>query len=309
MDVTQAAGWEGQGACYMQSLLRVNKAVIYTSHIRCVFSNLLLEDYLLHNTNSEQVCLLFYQNEDSVVIGRNQALFAEMDIDDIQWKIVRRFSGGGAVFHDAGNINYSVIMPRSIFDRRWAAEMVCEGLRDLNSKITLNGRSDICLESYKCGGSAYRIIKDKAYHHGTLLLSADLSKLKRALTPSVVIVEKPSVQSVVSKVVNFSPIIDNAEFIDRVSRKFIKRWGEVCKVHIYPNIDINLNNIIDPKWIINRGPPYSFLHRNVQYTYSDGVLNMVKGEESVPLKLEETFPQLYDSLLKQQKMLTEPNLA
>ena len=101
--------------------------------------------------------------------------------------LVRRKSGGGAVFHDLGNSNYSVVMPRHAFQRKTSASIICRALHQLDIPASVNERFDIMIGDFKISGSAYKLANEKAYHHGTMLIDSDLSQLGQFLKPSNVL--------------------------------------------------------------------------------------------------------------------------
>lgn len=128
--------------------------------------------------------LLFYRNRPTVVIGRNQNPFSQVNLSHIDF--LRRYSGGGTVYHDLGNVNFSVKMPRHEFARRIYAEMIVRAIeRKHVAGCRVTDRGDIIMVKgeygFKVSGSAYKVSKDIAYHHGTMLLGSDLAELRKAL--------------------------------------------------------------------------------------------------------------------------------
>lgn len=126
--------------------------------------------------------------------------------ESLQLPLIRRYSGGGAVYHDLGNALYSYITPRTLFSRSLFAGRLAEAMREAVPGIKVNGRHDLVRECgdgevRKVGGSAFRVVRERAYHHGTLLLNTDLSRLK-GLLKSPLKIEGASVSSVVSPVTN-----------------------------------------------------------------------------------------------------------
>lgn len=287
----------GRG-CVMQSIVRTAcERVVYICESRCIFRNLAIEDYLLHNAPRDQLALLFYTNTDSVVIGRNQSYFTELNFPAItaDIKVARRFSGGGAVFHDIGNVNYSVMMPKDVFGRRWAADLVCSALQPVNAELFVNERNDILLGDCKVSGSAYRIVRERAYHHGTMLLSTDLDKLGNVLRSPVEILEAPTVSSVRSKVANITPKIHNEEFIELVRKKF-SPTADVIRI---PNdVPIDTDTISSPSWVLLKGSPHAFTFKNAVYRLKDGVLH----KNGVPIDDIVSF-------LKEHKVSAQPVLS
>ena len=147
------------------------------------YLNLALETYLF-TTHPQTHILLFYRNCPTVVIGRNQNPFSQVNLSHSNF--LRRYSGGGTVYHDLGNANFSVRMPRTEFARRTYAEMVVRAMERLHIHgCRVTERGDIVVvkaeEGYKVSGSAYKVSKDMAYHHGTMLLGSNLIELRKAL--------------------------------------------------------------------------------------------------------------------------------
>ncbi len=182
------------------------------------YFNLAVEQYLYTRPDTTTSLLLFYVNRASVVIGRNQNPWLECDLDYLYREnipLVRRISGGGAVFHDSGNLNYSFIAPQSQYCRdHWYREIIA-ALRTLDIQATRNDRNDLVVHGKKVSGAAFRFSRDMALHHGTLLINAELARLRRALASPLA--ERPtrvetgavrSVRSSVANIVDFAPHID-----------------------------------------------------------------------------------------------------
>ncbi|BEI85350.1 hypothetical protein CcaverHIS002_0507510 [Cutaneotrichosporon cavernicola] len=158
----------------------------YVSHSTDPWFNLSYEDWLLRYTPVTQPILFVYRNIPCVVIGRNQNPWKETTpryLREIDLPLVRRRSGGGTVYHDLGNTNFSVITPRALFTRNGGAELVSRAVRERLDvpSCTVNERNDVVLRpdgtkegELKVSGSAYKIISQRAYHHGTMLISSDM---------------------------------------------------------------------------------------------------------------------------------------
>jgi lipoate---protein ligase len=166
----------------MALLPRGLKATV-VSHSTNPYINLALETYLF-NAHLHTHILLFYRNRPVVVIGRNQNPFSQVNLAHSGF--LRRYSGGGTVYHDLGNVNFSVKMPRKEFARKLYAEMIVRAMdRRHVAGCRVTDRGDIVMvkgeEGYKVSGSAYKVSKELAYHHGTMLLGSDLNELRKAL--------------------------------------------------------------------------------------------------------------------------------
>ena len=178
-----------------------------------VFYNLALEEYLCRTVTDDD-CFILWTNDDSVVIGRNQNIFEEVNVDDAAAdgiSLARRNSGGGAVFHDKGNINFSII---STFDENALnsydefLDPVIDMLHSLHVPATKRNKSDIAILDNKISGNAQIIKGERIIHHGTLLFDADLKKLKKYLKSDSSSYSSKSTKSVKSRVTNIREYVD-----------------------------------------------------------------------------------------------------
>ncbi|KAJ9071513.1 hypothetical protein DSO57_1036140 [Entomophthora muscae] len=178
------------------------------------------------NSRDLDHALLTYQNTPAVVIGRSQNPWSECNFDALQREgisLVRRKSGGGTVYHDLGNSNYFVLMPRSSFQRTTNAILVRDALVDLGIPAEVTERKDIAVDGLKVSGSAYKVSGNKAYHHGTMLLNADLRRLSKVLKPFEVEITTKGIESVrspVTNLFNYHSGITHSLFTDSVSKRF-----------------------------------------------------------------------------------------
>jgi lipoate-protein ligase A len=194
---------------------------VLTSPFRNPFINLALEDFFLRG-GADLPILFFYVNRPCVVLGRFQNPWLETNLsylvnNDI-W-LVRRQSGGGCVFHDEGNLNFSFITPTGIIDRTKHAELLTEALRKADIHLTISPRNDLWLNDLegipkKISGSAYKQTKDSSFHHGTFLVSSDLNKLEESLKHTLVPKSSKSISSVRSKVISLHEIHPGVEIKD-----------------------------------------------------------------------------------------------
>jgi lipoate-protein ligase A len=209
-----------------------SKHQIYQSLSTDPYVNLSIEHFLLENAPADSSILFLYINRPCVVIGRNQNPWLETNLlalqddrePDAQGNInngalyVRRRSGGGAVYHDEGNLNYSVISPRTAFTRNKHAEMVVRALHRVGATNTsVNDRHDIVLatgqaQPRKISGSAFKLTRHRALHHGTCLLdSPNISRLGSFLrSPARDYIKAKGVESVRSPVANVSSVFADA---------------------------------------------------------------------------------------------------
>lgn len=177
------------------------------------YFNLALEEYFVKHKDLNDDILILWQNEPTIVIGKNQNPYDELNLDYVEKnniKVVRRMSGGGAVYHDLGNLNYTIIKSEAQYYRNdfsFFALPVISCLKKLGVTATFNGRNDILIEEKKFSGNAQYFYKNKVLHHGTLLFSSDLTVLAKALQVKKEKFESKGIKSVRSRVTNISDYI------------------------------------------------------------------------------------------------------
>lgn len=162
--------------------------LIVESSRRDVFFNLALEEFLLDHRAQLGNILLLYVNDAALVIGRNQNPWRECDVGRARREkvpLARRFSGGGTVYHDAGNLNYSFIVPRAGYDQSAIYAHVLAALQSVGVNAVRQGKSNLVVDGRKISGTAFCFRKDTVVHHGTLLVSTDLDRLQQLLQPSL----------------------------------------------------------------------------------------------------------------------------
>ena len=163
-------------------------------------------------------------------------------------KLARRSSGGGAVFHDLGNTCFTFMAGKPEYDKSVSTQIVLDALSSLGLKASASGRNDLVVETTdgvrKVSGSAYRETKDRGFHHGTLLLNADLSRLADYLNPDVKKLQAKGITSVRSRVANLVellPSVDHQVISQAVTQAFFDYFGEQCEPEIispsaYPDL-------------------------------------------------------------------------
>ena len=169
--------------------------------------NLAIEEHLLRNVKVVEPLLLFYINTPSVILGRNQNGMEEIDPDFVRENkihVVRRLSGGGAVYHDLGNLNFSFITlgKQDLHNFEKFTQPVIEVLNDLGVNAVLQGKSDIFVDGKKVSGNAQYATGGRMFSHGTILFNTNLENMLRAINPRQVKITSNAVQSVRSFVTN-----------------------------------------------------------------------------------------------------------
>lgn len=171
--------------------------------------NLALEEHLLFRCGEDERILYLWQNENTVVIGRNQNAARECAVELLQQDdihLARRNSGGGAVYHDLGNLNFSFFSHEKHYNAEQQTRVVLEALRSLGIDAKFSGRNDILVNGRKFSGSAFFRSGSFCCHHGTVMVDVDQSAVERYLRPSAAKLEGKGVPSVRSRVVNLREI-------------------------------------------------------------------------------------------------------
>ncbi|MEH7800355.1 lipoate--protein ligase LplJ, partial [Bacillus pumilus] len=176
--------------------------------------NLAIEEYCLKYLDPEETYLLFYINQPSIIIGKNQNTIEEINtkyVEDNGIKVVRRLSGGGAVYHDKGNLNFSFITKDdgdSFHNFKKFTEPVIQALEKLGVKAELSGRNDIMADGRKISGNAQFATRGRIFSHGTLLFDSEIEHVVSALNVKKEKIESKGIKSIRSRVANISELMD-----------------------------------------------------------------------------------------------------
>lgn len=185
--------------------------LIYNDNTNPYF-NLAMEEYLL-KTTTEDIFIL-WRNKPSIIVGKNQNTLSEINLDYVNENsipVVRRQSGGGAVFHDLGNLNFTFIScnNNSFSDFRRFTQPIIDLLKTLSVNAEFSGRNDLLIDGKKFSGNAQYNYKNKVMHHGTLLFSSHITDLSNALKVKSIKFEGKGIKSVKSRVTNISEHLNN----------------------------------------------------------------------------------------------------
>lgn len=187
------------------------------------YYNLAVEEYLLRHTQDD--IFMLWQNEKTVVIGKNQNAYAEVDLDaarDLGIRIARRLSGGGAVYHDMGNVNYTFITSSekaTALDYAYFTRPILDALASLGVNAELSGRNDLECAGKKFSGNAQYTGDGRILHHGTLLFNTDAEMMSRVLRVDKEKLSFRAVKSHKARVGNLAPLLSGitvGDFIDRI---------------------------------------------------------------------------------------------
>ena len=232
------------------------------------YENLALERYLLEHAASDSCILLLWQNDNTVVIGCNQNPWKECKTSLLLEEgvhLTRRFSGGGAVYHDLGNLNFSFICSEEYYDQEKQFRVIQTACKLAGINATLSGRNDLLVGDKKFSGNAFFHQNGIACHHGTLLISSNYEKLSRYLTPSKAKLTAKGVDSVRSRVANLETFAPDLT-IERMKSNLLEALQAVYDLPPTPvilptdgleEIERIAEFLANPDWIYGKHPPAS----------------------------------------------------
>lgn len=200
------------------------------------YYNLALEEYLLSRVPENGCILYLWQNAHTVVIGRNQNPWAECRTSLLQEEngtLARRLSGGGAVYHDLGNLNFTFLCREENYDLQKQLSVIQKAVSYAGIDAYFSGRNDLLADGRKFSGNAFYHKKGAAYHHGTLLIHSDMDRLQRYLSPPKAKLETKGIASVRSRVVNLTELSPTLT-IDRMKAYMIQALEEIYGGHAQP---------------------------------------------------------------------------
>ncbi len=246
------------------------------------YFNIAAEEYLLKNLNQD--CFMLWQNDPSVIIGKHQNALAEINLNLVRQRnipVIRRISGGGAVYQDGGNLNFSFIkhgQEGRLVDFSGFLHPIVEALNQMGVPARHEGKNDIRVNGLKISGNSEHVHRNKVLHHGTLLFNSNLDMLNEMLRVKSHSFKDKSVKSIRSKVANISEFLDKPfsieEFIERITDHINRKEKDVVYYSLTAS-DINgINDLVDEKyktweWNFGYSPDYFFknqvTHQDIEY--------------------------------------------
>lgn len=238
------------------------------------YFNLALEEYLLKHSDDDEYFVLWI-NEPCIVVGKNQNTLSEINIDYVnenKIKVVRRQTGGGAVFHDLGNLNFTFIVKddgKSFTDFKKFVKPIIGALNELGVRAEFSGRNDLLIDGKKFSGNAQCKYKHRVMHHGTLLFSSDIVNLSDALISKPIKFSDKAVKSVSSRITNISNYVDNnlnvMDFKDKIF-EYVTRHEENKEITCLSDEEIKyIEDLRESKystweWNFGKSPKYNFFN-------------------------------------------------
>ena len=190
--------------------------------------NLAFEEYVFNQMDQDQSYFLLWQNDNAVIVGKHQNTIEEINQEYIREndiKVVRRLSGGGAVYHDLGNLNFTFIVNdrgREQFDFQTFARPLVEALKTLGVNAEFNSRNDIAIDGKKFSGNSQYAKRGRILHHGTILFNSNLATIQSALKVKKDKIESKGIKSVKSRVTNITDYLDETYTMEDFKAALLK---------------------------------------------------------------------------------------
>jgi len=212
-------------------MMTVKKTSIVNATGYDPYVNLAAEELLLNRLAPDEAMLYLWQNQHTVVVGRNQNAWRECHVENLHsdsGRLARRLSGGGAVYHDLGNLNFTFLLSKQAYDLHRQLKVIVNAAREVGIQAEFSGRNDILAGGRKFSGNAFYHGQNSSYHHGTILVDVDMSRLANYLNvPSAKMTTK-GVSSVQSRVVNlreFVPALSIPDMKLALIKSFVAEYG------------------------------------------------------------------------------------
>ena len=237
------------------------------------YYNMAFDEYCLESLPIDEPIFFLWQNKPAVIVGYNQEVNTEVNLDYLKEKgidLVRRVTGGGAVYHDLENLNYTIVGRSEDLERDYPeyAALMMKALQALGVPATLSGRNDILVEGKKVSGFAKRVCKNRLMVHGTLMYNVDVDVLTHVLNPSTTKLQSKGIASVRSRVANLCDYLPEIPDIQTFSQRLEEILSNNYTDTEYQLTETDLANIqrlTDKKfatweWNYGRSPKATLVH-------------------------------------------------
>lgn len=251
----------------------LNKFYFYEAPSLNPFETLALEEVMMENIKDDEIVLYLYTHADTVVIGKNQNAWAECRHEKLfadGGKLARRPSGGGAVFHDIGNLNFSFVVSQKNYDLHRQLKVILEAVKSFGIDAEFSGRNDIVTsDGRKFSGNAFCFKKSGAFHHGTILIGADMTKLSKYLSVSKDKIESKGIKSVRSRVVNLDELSKNVTpeaMAVALKKSFEEEYGKTQPYPVTEKIQAEVDKYVlrnsSFEWLFGKSPQFDISIKN-----------------------------------------------
>ena len=261
------------------------KLRILKSEVTNPWFNLATEDWIFQELDSDTHILFLWRNAETVVIGRSQNPWVECKTDKMEEDgvyLARRQSGGGAVFHDLGNTNFTFLSPKEDYNQDANFQIIVNALKKLGIEATQSGRNDMQVGERKISGSAFKHAIDRSFHHGTLLVNANMQKLGDYLNPHPLKLQAKGIKSVRSRVANlvdFNDTVTHESLSDAIIEAFCEYYGQTVEVEELdeaflksePHLNKYYEQMADWDWRFGKTPAFS---HHIETRFDWGIVDL-----------------------------------
>ncbi len=236
------------------------------------YFNIATDEYIFKHL--EEDCFMLWQNDNAIIVGKHQNTLAEVNLDYVKEKsikVVRRLSGGGAVYHDMGNLNFTFTRTgddeSEMVDFKRYTQPIIEVLQNMGVNAEFSGRNDIVIDGKKFSGNAEHVFKNKVMHHGTLLFSSNMPDISGALKVNPLKYKDRAVKSIPKRVTNIQDHLKEKisveEFANRVMDHIVATFDD-CKPYEFSQDDLDKIQALKEEkyqtwdWNFGYSPTYDF---------------------------------------------------
>lgn len=278
--------------------------------------NLATEDWIFRDLDPQTKALFLWRNDKTVVIGRFQNPWSEcntakMEEDNI--KLARRQSGGGAVFHDLGNTNFTFLSSKETFNKAVNNQIITNAINSFGLESFASGRNDLLVNTpegeKKISGSAFKETKDRSFHHGTVLINADMTRLGSYLVPNLKKLQSKGITSVRARVINLQELnseISHDEISKRIIAEFFKAHNQECDIEILdhdylkniPALNEHFQKMSDWNWRFGEAPQFNHqMTERFDWGMMEVHLDVHKGQvEKAKIFSDSLHPEMIEEL-------------
>ncbi|MCR4956900.1 MAG: lipoate--protein ligase [Lachnospiraceae bacterium] len=292
----------------------IKELKIYCAKGTNPYRNLAIEEYLTFHTKPGECILFLWQNQNTVVIGKNQNAYKECKVSKLEESggyLARRLSGGGAVYHDLGNLNFTFCIRKEEYDLDRQLNVILRAVKSFGLNAEKTGRNDIVAEGRKFSGNAFFSSGEYAYNHGTIMIDVNRAKLSDYLTVSAEKLKAKGVDSVKSRVVNLHDL--NPEItVESMGDALAKAFDEEYELEATPwmpgtdeleDINIRAKKFASEDWRFNKklilsnciSRRFPFGEVEILYEVVEGVIDKVKVYTD---SMDETLAERVEEILK-----------
>lgn len=277
---------------------------VYNSGSGDGWKNLSMDRYFLENLKPDDIMLYFYVNDRAVIIGKNQNAWKECNLkqmEDDGVQLVRRHTGGGAVFHDQGNLNFSFIMGEKNYDVSRQMQVIIDALEQFSLHAQVSGRNDILIEDKKFSGNAFAMNRGMCAHHGTLLINTDLMRLSKYLNVSEKKIRSKGIKSVRARVCNLAdlqPDVTVERVREALIEMFVKEYGDAVEYQLDADAEKQVAEIYEQQaswqWRLGNSPKFDY---EIYERFSFGEMQIMLSLQKAFVSEVQVFTDALDTRL------------